>query len=256
MHSHDVSEHVDPFPSPGEPEGGASFIEYPLPAAPSPVVLYVDRQRLTRDCISEQFATHLSEWLVEPLQSAHELQSRGDWPHSSLAILNTHGAGICTPGVADEMATIAEAAPGVPLAVMSDLDDAMEISEALHRGVRGYLPGNLPISQAITALRLVGQGGTYIPACVANALGQVKETSPSPSANAERDMIQLSPREQQVLKQLQQGQPNKVIAHELNICTSTVKVHVQHIMKKLNARNRTQIVLLFNRATTATVAVA
>jgi DNA-binding NarL/FixJ family response regulator len=87
-----------------------------------------------------------------------------------------------------------------------------------------------------------------------NALVEPKETSTSRSIDAEKDVIQLSPREQQVLKQLQQGQPNKVIARKLNICISTVKVHVQHIMKKLNARNRTQVVLLFNRATTASVA--
>jgi hypothetical protein len=157
----------DPFSSPGMRERGASLIQHPLQIAPSPVVLYVDKQRLTRDCISEQFAIHLSEWLIEPLKSAHELQSRGDWPRSSLVILNTHGASICAPGIADEMKTIAEAAPGIPLAVMSDLDDAMEVTEATHRGVRGYLPGSLPITQTMRAIRLVGQGGTYIPACVA-----------------------------------------------------------------------------------------
>ena len=53
----------------------------------------------------------------------------------------------------------------------------------------------------------------------------------------------LSPRQLQVLRLLQQGKQNKTIAYELNMCESTVKVHVRHIMRKLHARNRTQVVI-------------
>jgi DNA-binding NarL/FixJ family response regulator len=51
-----------------------------------------------------------------------------------------------------------------------------------------------------------------------------------------------------VLRLLQQGKQNKIIAYELGMCESTVKVHIRHIMRKLNARNRTQVVLLTNSA--------
>ena len=43
-----------------------------------------------------------------------------------------------------------------------------------------------------------------------------------------------------------QGKQTKIIAYELGMCESTVKVHIRQIMKKLNARNRTQVVLLTN----------
>jgi DNA-binding NarL/FixJ family response regulator len=43
---------------------------------------------------------------------------------------------------------------------------------------------------------------------------------------------------------LQKGKPNKVIAYELGMAEATVKVHIRHIMKKLNACNRTQVVLM------------
>jgi DNA-binding NarL/FixJ family response regulator len=46
------------------------------------------------------------------------------------------------------------------------------------------------------------------------------------------------------LERVAEGQPNKVIAYELGIAESTVKVHIRHMMKKLNARNRTQLVLM------------
>ena len=60
--------------------------------------------------------------------------------------------------------------------------------------------------------------------------------------------IQFSPRQLQVLERLKQGKQNKIIAYELGMCESTVKVHIRIIMRKLNARNRTQVVLLTNNA--------
>ena len=46
------------------------------------------------------------------------------------------------------------------------------------------------------------------------------------------------------MDRLKDGKPNKIIAYELDICESTVKVHMRHIMGKLNATNRTQAALL------------
>jgi DNA-binding NarL/FixJ family response regulator len=46
-----------------------------------------------------------------------------------------------------------------------------------------------------------------------------------------------------VIRAIQQGKPNKIIAYELNMCESTVKVHVRHVMKKLRAKNRTDVAI-------------
>jgi DNA-binding CsgD family transcriptional regulator len=65
-----------------------------------------------------------------------------------------------------------------------------------------------------------------------------------PAGEEDKDKNQdLSPRERQVLERLRQGKHEKIIAHELDMSESTVKVYLRHIMKKLNARNRTQVVL-------------
>jgi gluconolactonase len=53
-------------------------------------------------------------------------------------------------------------------------------------------------------------------------------------------------RQAQILDCLRRGMANKLIAYELNMCESTVKVHIRNIMKKLNATNRTQVVYLTN----------
>jgi DNA-binding NarL/FixJ family response regulator len=65
-----------------------------------------------------------------------------------------------------------------------------------------------------------------------------------PSAETKELLEGLTPREREVLALLREGKPNKVIARELNIRDSTVKVFVGRILGKLHVSNRTQLALL------------
>jgi len=159
-------------------------------------------------------------------------------------LLHTHSASVKIAEITHEIAVIVEAAPSSPLVLLSDLDNAAEVAQAIQLGVRGYLPTNLSVPQAIGAIRVVEQGGTYIPACVLAASLGTQQTLSSRPVDPEGSVIDLSPRELQVLEILQQGKQNKTIAFELGMCESTVKVHIRHIMRKINARNRTQVVLM------------
>ena len=211
------------------------------------MLLYIDKQRLARDCISEQLAIHLPEWTIEPLASVCELREDEDWSRASLVIFNTHGESLRNADVAGEMAMIAKAAAGSSLVIMSDLDDATEVLLAAQLGARGYLPAGLPFRQVMAAIRFINEGGTYIPVCVLAASSELQRTSPAQPMDERGKPIEFSPRQIQVLERLQQGKQNKIIAYELGMCESTVKVHIRHIMRKLNARNRTQVVLLTNK---------
>src|SRR5262249_34413816 len=93
-----------------------------------------------------------------------------------------------------------------------------------------------------------GKGGTFIPPCVLAASSTIQPNSPVGSTDSSGKAIQFSPRQLKVLERLRQGKQNKIIAYELCMCESTVKVHIRNIMKKLKARNRTQVVLLTNNA--------
>ena len=115
---------------------------------------------------------------------------------------------------------------------------------AMQLGARGYLPADLPFAQATAAIRLVGDGGTYIPACVLAAAAAPQRTSQLSPMDGEGNPIHFSRRQLEVLERLKQGKQNKIIAHELNKSEGTVKVHIRLLMKKLKARNRTQVVLL------------
>jgi len=68
----------------------------------------------------------------------------------------------------------------------------------------------------------------------------------SPPRAAAPDRSTFTTRERHVIGAIKQGKSNKIIAYELSMCESTVKVHVRHIMKKLGARNRTAVAMRFD----------
>ena len=113
---------------------------------------------------------------------------------------------------------------------------------ALQNGVRGYIPTSVTFDVAIEAMRLVKAGGTFVPASSLNSARQKAEL-----ATAWRNGSgPFSPRQTEVIEAIRRGKPNKVIAYELDMRESTVKVHIRNIMKKLKATNRTQVAFLTN----------
>ena len=92
---------------------------------------------------------------------------------------------------------------------------------------------------AIEAVRFVLAGGTYVPMDYLLVRGWSRDapSQPPPTSGL------VTARELAVVRAIQKGKSNKVIAYELNMCESTVKVHVRRIMKKLNAKNRTEVAI-------------
>jgi DNA-binding NarL/FixJ family response regulator len=162
--------------------------------------------------------------------------------------------------------------PGTPIAVMSQRDDDAVIAHAIQCGVKCYLPTSLPLEIAVAALRLTLVGGVYYPRQIGHeeppARGAIVIASP-PNGSSEPAADRLSDsgghalqskagspaegvggltrREVEVLAALQRGRSNKLIACELGMSENTVKVHIQRIMRKLRASNRTEAVLISQR---------
>jgi DNA-binding NarL/FixJ family response regulator len=152
----------------------------------------------------------------------------------------------------------------VPVAVLADDEDLDAIMAALRSGARGYIPTNLRPPAVIEAVRLICAGEVYAPtASFLRAIEQgsdlsvrmppqeIKIGGPSLKAHSEKerpsadtDLLRFSSRQLEILRCLRWGIPNKCIAYELSMSQGTVKVHIRNIMKKLGARNRTQVVIM------------
>jgi DNA-binding NarL/FixJ family response regulator len=159
-----------------------------------------------------------------------------------LAIIDTGEQTCRNPGFRASFAYLRDALPSVPIVVVSDREDWSAVVDALNLGARAYFPSSLDPDILIETLRFVQKGGTFIPLEVlVNAPARRKR--PQGAEGRRTEKAGLTPTEQRVLDLLKTGQPNKVIARELEIQEATVKVHVRRIMKKLNAANRTQAAL-------------
>ena len=140
-----------------------------------------------------------------------------------------------------DLAALAAISPGVPVVLLSEMDDYNQVAEAMRRGLRGFIPVTSSVKVAQSALALVLAGGCFVPSDI------VCNRSAPPAAEGHGSgSVRLTERETAVLGALQIGKPNKIIAYELKMCTNTVKVHVRNIMKKLHAKNRTELAYLVN----------
>jgi len=141
------------------------------------------------------------------------------------------------------IAKMRETRPEVPVAILSGESRRERILQAIEEGAASFIPKSLTGSRLINVLKLVISGETYIPAFAFGGAseGECKSGTDRASADSKLEAFGLSRREAQVLGYLVQGMSNKEIAREIDLQEVTIKLHVRGLFRKLDARNRTQI---------------
>jgi len=138
---------------------------------------------------------------------------------------------------------------GTAVVVLSDVEELQQVVDALKAGSRGYISTSMSLDVAVEALRLVRAGGQFLPANCVVGQDAAAPVDVAPVADARRTTVQglFTARQAAVVEALRRGKANKIIAYELNMRESTVKVHVRNIMKRLKARNRTEVAYIINQ---------
>jgi DNA-binding NarL/FixJ family response regulator len=231
----------DPF-MPAASDVLAETIALGLAGGEQVLTVVIEHRLLMRECLVKCMESAWGEGTVLAVSTV------ADWTKSGMSgrgtnllfLLCTDARGVTD--IAHEVAFLGETNPNSRIVLLSDQENLAHILGALNSGVHGYIPTSLSLEIAVWALHLVRAGGIFMPASpilsAQNPLGDMANN------NLGSD-IGLTAREASVLDALRLGKPNKVIANELNMCESTVKVHVRNILKKLNARNRTEIAFRF-----------
>ena len=134
------------------------------------------------------------------------------------------------PGMGGIEATsaICKEFPQAAVIILSTHDSEEDIYHAVQAGARSYLLKTAAREDLINTIRAVHAGERAIPPAIGARLA------------ARMTRAELTAREIEVLRLIAQGQSNKEIARALQIAEVTVKLHVGHILTKLNARDRTQ----------------
>lgn len=129
--------------------------------------------------------------------------------------------------------------PQVPVAVVSASDSIDVVSKVMSLGAKGFIPKATATHIIADALKQIMDGNNWLPEGM-----QIDIEKNVPIINIAKLVGELTPKQFQVLKLLQNGLLNKQIAFDLNITEATVKAHISAIFRKLNVHTRTQAVLL------------
>ena len=152
------------------------------------------------------------------------------------------------PGVrgVDAIAGLREASPGSRVVMLTVSEDGQDLATALRHGAQGYLLKTIDGELLADAVRRAARGEPVVsPEMMGKLVAAFQHQGapePVPLAPAAQPAAPspLSPREEEVLREIARGASNKEIARALDIAETTVKIHVQHILRKLGLSSRVQ----------------
>lgn len=205
------------------------------------VVGLVDCLRFSRDCLIRTFATFHPDLVMVPFSTVNECVHANPG-NLDIVLYYSHDDLSSEPVTLQQIKMLREAFPSVPVVVLSDARSSLQarnIRNALNSGAQGFIPTLVTeVPAALAAIRFVKDGGTFAPLNLLLTGRREQGTARPDNSPATR----LTPRQMVVLSHLRQGKANKIIAFELGMTESTVKVHIRNIMRKMGATNRTQAV--------------
>jgi two-component system nitrate/nitrite response regulator NarL len=208
-------------------------------------ILVVDDHTLFRRGLIALLAGDARFEVVAEAADAGEAQRRAGQTQPDVILLDNHLPGVT--GV-DALPGLREAAPRARVLMLTVSEDERDLAAALRGGACGYLLKTVDgEAMAGAVVRAMAGQSTISPEMTGKlvtafrSLHGAAEPEPGRAPPADADpMDSLSPREREILAHIARGASNKEIARALEIAETTVKIHVQHILRKLNLASRVQ----------------
>lgn len=209
------------------------------PAATMAGIVIIDSRSLTRECLARALRT-ITDTQIVSLPTVEAWLEIADKVPASAILLCISGK-LRDLDLQRQLALVEQINDRIPLVILGESEDPEQIIEFLDRGARGYIPTSMSLPVTLQTLRLVAEGGVFVPA--SSLMTSQRQAARSGHVGKDEQEMFTS-RQAAVVEAVCRGKPNKVIAYELNMCESTVKVHVRNIMKKLKAKNRTEVAVI------------
>ena len=233
-------------------------------AIPPVRILVVDDHTLFRRGLTALLARDPQLLVVGDAADAGEALRRVIELQPDVVLLDNHLPGV--NGV-DTIAALREAAPDVHILMLTVSEDEQDLAAALRGGANGYLLKTIEGDALVAAILRAMHGESVIAPEMTGKLfaayrGAAAEASLAATAAAgateagvtgvagvdgaatQAKLAQLSPREQEILRAMARGASNKEIARDLGIAETTVKIHVQHVLRKLDVSSRVQAAVM------------
>lgn len=200
-------------------------------------VLIVDDHTLFRSGIKLLLERQAGFEVVGEASDGLEGVKRAKQLKPDVVLLDLHMPG--TSGLA-AVPLLREEVPQTEVIMLTVSEDADDLLEALRAGARGYLLKNIETDFLLDSIRRAAAGESVISSQMAGKLADAMRNPQSSLAKAESNLGKLTPREREIIVMLASGASNKEIARTLDLAESTVKIHVQGILRKLNLSSRVQ----------------
>jgi len=208
----------------------------------SPIrLLVVDDHTLFRRGLIALLSQYPQVRVVGEAADAGEAQRRAAELAPDLVLLDNHLPGV--RGI-DALPGLMEAAPGARVLMLTVSEDENDLALALKAGAAGYVLKTIDGDALLQAIERCAGGESVISpeltGKLVTAFRAVHGPAPTLEAPVDDPLATLSQRERQIVRHIALGQSNKEIARALDIAETTVKIHVQHILRKLGLSSRVQ----------------
>jgi len=208
-------------------------------------IAVIDYRKLELECLIRGFRSRNSNMESSAFSSIDEWKSATEIHNQASAILfNIGWRNANDLDVMESVKFLASSFADIPTIVIGDVEEMAHVMKILEYGARGYIPTSVGLDVAIEAVRLARAGGIFVPASSLASFQQHLSGDKPPQNGVMNGLF--TARQAAVADALRRGKANKIIAYELNLCESTVKVHIRNIMKKLKAKNRTEVAYKIN----------
>ena len=206
-------------------------------------ILVVDDHTLFRRGLTALLSRDASLPVVGDAADAGEAQRRAAELQPDMILLDNHLPGV--NGV-DALPALRQAAPAARIMMLTVSEDEADLAAALRGGACGYLLKTIEGDALVTAIHRAMRGASVVAEEMTDKLVAAYRDAAAAPAESEAAPLptspieQLSPRERDILRGIARGATNKEIARELGIAETTVKIHVQHVLRKLDLSSRVQ----------------
>jgi two-component system nitrate/nitrite response regulator NarL len=209
-------------------------------------ILVVDDHTLFRRGLMALLARDAALLVVGDAADAGQAQRKAIELQPDLILLDNHLPGV--NGV-DALPGLREAAPKARILMLTVSEDERDLSAALRGGAAGYLLKTIDGDALTLAIQSTMRGDSVVaPEMTSKLVSAYRDASTNeapaplpegtPGDAPKTALSTLSPREREILRGIATGASNKEIAREYGIAETTVKIHVQHILRKLDVSSR------------------
>ena len=204
-------------------------------APPAVRIMVIDDHTLFRRGVRALLAQEDGFQVVADAADAAEGAKVAAQLRPDVILLDLHMPGI---GGAQAIPALREAAPGARIVMLTVSEDADDLMACLRAGASGYLLKNIDGDHLVDSIRRAARGESTMSPQMTSKL--VSELHAASRVSADPRKPPLSPREGEILRLVATGSSNKEVARSLGVAESTVKIHVQHILRKLGLTSRVQ----------------